>query len=292
MMAAGVEILVETARFWASRAQVEHGGHAHIREVIGPDEYHELVDDNAYTNVMAAFNLERAADAIAMLDCKQPSEIQRLSARLGLMKKEAKGWLELAGALVTGFDPATNLFEQFAGYSQLEEIDPIELQACTPVDLCLGAERIGRSKIIKQADVVALSALLWEKWPVAVHATNFRYYEPRTAHGSSLSPALHALVAARLGDRALAQAYFRQAARSIWPTTWAMRLTACIWAHLVVCGRPRCSASLALSYARTASPSIRICFRAGPKWRFRCNGGNGWCVCALKLIRCCSSRQR
>jgi kojibiose phosphorylase len=78
--------------------------------------------------------------------------------------------------------------------------------------VALGQERIRRSKVIKQADVVALSALLWERWPVAVHAANFRYYDPRTAHGSSLSPALHAFVAARLGDKAVARAYFRQAA--------------------------------------------------------------------------------
>jgi trehalose/maltose hydrolase-like predicted phosphorylase len=101
---------------------------------------------------------------------------------------------------VTGFDPATRLFEQFAGYFQLDDSDAIAHQGCpTPIDVCLGAERVGRSKAIKQADVVALSALLWERWPVAVHEANFRYYEPRTAHGSSLSPALHALVAARLG---------------------------------------------------------------------------------------------
>jgi kojibiose phosphorylase len=81
-----------------------------------------------------------------------------------------------------------------------------------PMDVYLGAERIRRSKIIKQADVVALSALQWEKWPLAVHEANFRYYEPRTVHGSSLSPAIHALVAARLGNRHLAQGYFRQAA--------------------------------------------------------------------------------
>ena len=72
MLAAGAEILVETARFWASRAQVEPDGRAHIRQVIGPDEYHELVDDNAYTNVMAAFNLERAADAVAILSASRP----------------------------------------------------------------------------------------------------------------------------------------------------------------------------------------------------------------------------
>ena len=115
--------------------------------------------------------------------------------------------------LITGFDRATGLFEQFAGYFQLEEIDATAHRGCpTPIDVCLGAERIGRSKVIKQADVVALSALLWDKWPVSVHEANFRYYEPRTAHGSSLSPAVHALVAARLGDLRRAQAYFRQAA--------------------------------------------------------------------------------
>ena len=84
-----------------------------------------------------------------------------------------------------------------------------------------------------------------EKWPVAVHEANFRYYEPRTAHGSSLSPALHALVAARLGDVALAQAYFRQAAEIDLATTWATPQVASIWVRLVASGRLRCSAPLA-----------------------------------------------
>ena len=214
MVAAGTEILVETARFWASRAQVEADGRAHIRQVIGPDEYHELVDDNAYTNAMAAFNLERAADAVTILGREQPDHWQRLSAQLGISENEPRSWRALARKLITGFDPATGLFEQFAGYFQLEEIDATAHRGCpTPIDVCLGAERIGRSKAIKQADVVALSALLWDKWPVSVHEANFRYYEPRTAHGSSLSPAVHALVAARLGDLTRAQAHFRQAAQ-------------------------------------------------------------------------------
>jgi kojibiose phosphorylase len=214
MASAGNEILVETARFWASRAQVESDGRAHIRQVIGPDEYHELVDDNAYTNAMAAFNLERAADAVTILGREQPDHWQRLSAQLGISENEPRSWRALARKLITGFDPATGLFEQFAGYFQLEEIDATAHRGCpTPIDVCLGAERIGRSKAIKQADVVALSALLWDKWPVSVHEANFRYYEPRTAHGSSLSPAVHALVAARLGDLTRAQAHFRQAAQ-------------------------------------------------------------------------------
>jgi kojibiose phosphorylase len=66
--------------------------------------------------------------------------------------------------------------------------------------------------VIKQADVVLLLALLWDRFPPSVREANFRFYEPRTGHGSSLSPAIHALVAARLGDVALAERYFHQGA--------------------------------------------------------------------------------
>lgn len=79
MATVGAEILVETARFWASRASVEADGSAHIRQVIGPDEYHETVDDDAYTNVMAVFNLERASDAVAMLKRERPADWGALS---------------------------------------------------------------------------------------------------------------------------------------------------------------------------------------------------------------------
>ena len=212
MVDAGADILVETARFWASRARMEADGHAHIRAVIGPDEYHETVDDNAYTNVMARWNLDRAAAAVAILKREQPTDWKRLSARLALTGDEPAAWQRIAAALVTGFHPDTGLFEQFEGYFGLEEVNVIEHRSCaTPIDVCLGRERTRQSKAIKQADVVALCALLWDEWPRAVHEANFNYYEPRTAHGSSLSPALHALVAARLGDEALARSYMQQA---------------------------------------------------------------------------------
>jgi kojibiose phosphorylase len=214
MLEAGAEILIETARFWAGRAQVENDGRAHIRQVIGPDEYHELIDDNAYTNAMAAFNLERAAAAVDIFNREQSGEWQRVLALLGLTEQEPKIWRARAEALVTGLDVRTNLLEQFAGFFQLEEVDvAAHRSSAMPIDTYLGPERLRRSKAIKQADVVALSALLWDDWPIAVHEANFRYYEPRTAHGSSLSPALYSLVAARLGDRTLAQFYFRQAAQ-------------------------------------------------------------------------------
>ena len=212
MVDAGADILIETARFWASRARMEEDGRAHIRGVIGPDEYHETVDDNAYTNVMARWNLNRAADTVAVLKQEQPTDWKRLAARLALTEDEPAAWQRTAAALVTGFHSDTGLFEQFEGYFGLEAVNVIDHRGCaTPIDVCLGPEQVRRSKAIKQADVVALSALLWDEWPRAIHEANFSYYEPRTAQGSSLSPALHALVAARLGDGAIAQRYLRQA---------------------------------------------------------------------------------
>jgi trehalose/maltose hydrolase-like predicted phosphorylase len=80
------------------------------------------------------------------------------------------------------------------------------------MDVLLGRDRIQRTQIIKQPDVVMLVYLLWDRLPPQVRKANFEYYESRCGHGSSLSPAIHALVAARLGDMRRAERYFRQAA--------------------------------------------------------------------------------
>ena len=210
---AGAEILIETARFWATRGRLESDGRYHIRTVIGPDEHHEAVDDNAYTNVMASCNLEWADDAAEWLRRHRLEDWKDLARRLHVREDERASWRRTAQAMATGFDAGTNLFEQFTGYFKLEPLDLNAYRARTvPIDVILGHGRVQQTNVVKQADVVALSALLWDRFPAAVHAANFRYYEPRTAHDSSLSPAFHALVGARLGDMDLALRYFREAA--------------------------------------------------------------------------------
>jgi kojibiose phosphorylase len=79
------------------------------------------------------------------------------------------------------------------------------------MDMILGHDRIQRTNVIKQADVVLASHLLEDEFNPALRAANFRYYEPRTGHGSSLSPSIYALIAARVGDLPLAQKYLKQA---------------------------------------------------------------------------------
>src|SRR5579863_320563 len=210
---AGAEILLETGRFWAGRALLEADGCRHIRDVIGPDEYHEHVDDNAFTNVMARWNIRRAIDVAALIRERWPECWKSLSSRLRLDDAELNQWRSAADTIATGFDPKTGLFEQFAGYFALEEIDLADYAGrSVPMDVVLGRERTQGSQVIKQADVVALLGLLPDEFVGETGAANFRYYEPRCSHGSSLSSAMHAFVAARLGYSETAMRYFRQTA--------------------------------------------------------------------------------
>jgi trehalose/maltose hydrolase-like predicted phosphorylase len=210
---AGAEILLETARFWASRAVAETDGKRHIRHVIGPDEYHEDVDDNAFTNVMARWNIARGLETMDLLRERWPNHATALREKLALDEDELADWRDAVGRIVTGLDPATRLYEEFAGYHKLEPIDlSLYADRKMPIDVVIGRERTQRSQVVKQADVVALLALLPDEFPGAAANANFRYYEPRCAHGSSLSAGIHALVAARLGETETALRFLRQAA--------------------------------------------------------------------------------
>jgi trehalose/maltose hydrolase-like predicted phosphorylase len=191
----------------------EGDGLRHVRGVIGPDEYHQDIDDNAFTNVMARWNLARAIEAAVLLRTRWPQAWAALAARLDLADAEIADWSEAAETIATGLDPATGLYDQFAGFRDLEEIDLSAYAGrSVPMDVVLGRDRIQRSQVVKQADVVALLGLLPEAFAGDSAATNFRYYAPRCSHGSSLSRAMHGLVAARLGLGDMALDFFRQTA--------------------------------------------------------------------------------
>jgi trehalose/maltose hydrolase-like predicted phosphorylase/hydroxymethylpyrimidine pyrophosphatase-like HAD family hydrolase len=181
----GRDLFIETARYWASRIRLDREGRAHIYGVIGPDEYHEPVDDNAFTNVMARWNLRRAAEA-----------------GLGVVPEaERRGWLDLAAALVDGYNPETRLYEQFAGFDTLEPLVIADIAPHRPIaaDLLLGPERTRAAQVLKQADVLMLHHLVPDEVAPGSLEPNLEHYEPRTAHGSSLSPAIHASLFARTG---------------------------------------------------------------------------------------------
>ncbi len=197
---AGLALVLEGARFWASRVREDPDGAAHIGAVIGPDEYHELVDDNAFTNVMARWNLRRAADLAERAGTADTREVGR--------------WRAIADALVDGYDPRTGTYEQFAGFSDLTPLIISDI-AEPPVaaDLLLGREVVNTSQVVKQADVVMLHHLVPDELEPGSLRADLERYAPLTAHGSSLSPAIHAAVWARAGEPDRALDLFRLAGR-------------------------------------------------------------------------------
>ena len=193
----GERLLLETARYWASRIENGADRRGHIRRVIGPDEYHVAVDDNAFTNMMARWNLRRAAARVTTAD-----------------DEERARWRALARRLVTGFDRRTGLYEQFSGFFALEPLVVSEIVPRRPIaaDVILGPERTRNAQVVKQADVLMMHHLLLDETRDSL-VSNLEFYEPRTAHGSSLSPGIHAALLARAGRLDEAVELLRVAAR-------------------------------------------------------------------------------
>jgi len=148
-----------------------------------------------------------------LLETRWPARRQLLFDQLRLEAGELEQWNKVAEGLVMGLDQATGMIQQFAGYFDLEDVDlrPFAGRAA-PMDVVLGHERVQTTQIVKQADVVMLLGLLPEEFDRRIHEQNFAYYEPRCGHGSSLSRAVHAVVAARLGQMELAERYFLETA--------------------------------------------------------------------------------
>jgi trehalose/maltose hydrolase-like predicted phosphorylase len=163
--------------------------------------------------MMARWNLARGLETVETLRARWPGHAAALEEKLALGSDELADWRDAVERIATGLDPASGLYEQFSGFNKLENLDVAAYaDHAMPIDVVIGRERTRGAQVVKQADVVALIALLPEAFPDATAEANFRHYEPRCAHGSSLSAAMHALVAARLGDAEMALRYLRETA--------------------------------------------------------------------------------
>jgi hypothetical protein len=206
----GSELLVETARFWASRFERAADGSAHLSGVIGPDEYHNLITDNAFTNVMARWNLRRAT---ALGEATAGQAGRGGAGHFAPDAAERQTWLELAGRIVDGFDQASRIYEQFRGFFDLEPVKIVEL-ATRPLsgEVFLGRDRVASTQCVKQPDVLMLYHLIPDELVPDTLAANLDFYDPRTSFGSSLSPGIHAALMARAGRPEDALAALRLAA--------------------------------------------------------------------------------
>lgn len=209
----GAEILVETARLWASLGFYSANDDAfHIHGVTGPDEYSALVDDNTYTNLMARENLSFAAGVVEALRERDAIAYQELAVRVELREKETDEWRRAAERMFVPFDEERGIHPQDAQFLNQESWD----FAATPPDhypllLHYHPLVLYRHQVVKQADVVLAMLLLGDRFSSDQRRANFLYYEPITTADSSLSHAIQSVGAAEVGREALAIEHFTHA---------------------------------------------------------------------------------
>lgn len=207
---AGVEMAVETARMWADLG-FHRSEHFHIHGVTGPDEYSALVDDNAYTNLMARMNLRFASQAVERMRRERPEAYRRLAERIGL-DDEPPAWRLAADAMYVPFDSDLGIVAQDDDFLVKEVWDfdgtPPERY---PLLLHFHPLVIYRFQVLKQADVVMAMFLLWDEFDPEIVRATFDYYDPLTTGDSSLSASAQSIVAGRVGHEDLALEYFEHA---------------------------------------------------------------------------------
>lgn len=208
----GAQLVLETGRFWVSRAEWKpETGRYEFSNVIGPDEYHEHVDNNAFTNYLAAWHLRAAADVVEWL---HRTEFE-LAQQLGALPELGARFRSVAEAIYQPRDETTGLIEQFSGYFALEDVDQAAYAGrTTSMQAILGIEGVNRTQILKQPDVLMLAYLLPELVTPEALAANYAYYSARTdlTYGSSLGPAIQSGLAARVGQVDDAYDHFVRAA--------------------------------------------------------------------------------
>lgn len=237
----GAEMILDTAVFWGSRVEWNPlADRYEIRHVIGPDEYHERVDNNAFTNRMVQWHLQTALRVWDWLGAVDPEKAEDLQERLALTDFRFAHWMEVIGKLWVPQDPRSGLIEQFEGFFALEDINLEEYEPrLRSMQVLLGIEGANQRQVLKQADALMLFYLLRQgafvDAPVLDGAVvsfsphspaapgvsylealqlNWDYYNPRTDHtyGSSLSPAIHAILACQLGKVDEAYEHFMRSA--------------------------------------------------------------------------------
>jgi trehalose/maltose hydrolase-like predicted phosphorylase len=200
----GLEILVETARLWASHGHHDAEGVWHVDGVTGPDEYSAVADDNVFTNLMAAANLRAAADACG----RHPERAERL----GVRPDDVKAWLTAADAVCLPFDERLGVHAQSAGFTRYAAWDFAATRDMRPLMLHAPYFQLYRRQVIKQADLVLAMHWCPEAFTPEQAARNVDYYERITVRDSSLSACTQAVMCAQVGHLELAHDYAWEAA--------------------------------------------------------------------------------
>jgi len=209
----GYELILDCAKFWSSRLEPCEDGRLHINDVVGPDEYKEHVDDNAFTNYLARWNIQKAIEYAAQLEVERPELYAKLDAKLGLAALRSQ-WEKKVDKIFLTLPNEHNVLPQDSTYLTLKDIDLSKYKQQAHVGGIFkdyNQDQITKIQVSKQADVMVLFFLMEDLFPKEVKLASWDYYEPRCLHDSSLSLSTHSVLASDIGDPELGYEMFRKA---------------------------------------------------------------------------------
>ena len=199
----GAEMLVETARLWLSLGFYSEAkeGKFCINSVTGPDEYNTVVNNNAYTNLMARENLRYAAETVQCLQTTYPDSYNALVQKTALEPSELEAWVRAVESMYVPYDEKLQIIPQDDSFLDREPWDFRNTPSDRyPLLLFYHPLNIYRKQVIKQADVVLAMFLLGNAFSAEAKKRNFEFYDPLTTGNSSLSSCVEAIIAAEIGD--------------------------------------------------------------------------------------------
>ncbi len=212
----GLEVLIGIARFWSQRVSWSAKKEKYVLlGITGPNEYENNVNNNWYTNMLGAWCMEYAMQVIEKVKAADAGKYNRLVAKLHFNEaQETKKFTHIIENMFYPYDEKHKVFPQQDGYLDKEQILVKDLSPQDrPLNQKWSWDRILRSCFIKQADVLQGIYFFEDQYDIDTSRRNFDFYEPRTVHESSLSPCVHAILAAKLGDGARAYEFYLRTSR-------------------------------------------------------------------------------
>ncbi|RDC63869.1 glycoside hydrolase family 65 protein [Adhaeribacter pallidiroseus] len=212
----GLEVLIGIARFWAQRVNWSEAKQQYVMlGVTGPNEYENNVNNNWYTSTMALWCLEYTLSALALVRNNNIGDYEAVVEKTNFLTiDEPLNWQHILQNMYLPVDEEKGIFLQQEGYLDKENILVKDLKpADRPLNQKWSWDRILRSPFIKQADVLQGLYFLEDRFDLETIRRNFDFYEPRTVHESSLSPCVHAILAAKLGDEERAYQFYLRTSR-------------------------------------------------------------------------------
>ncbi len=209
----GIDIMVETARYWRKRINCNKDGQYSLIGVMGPDEYLPMTRNNSFTNRMVKFSLNKTVEYLEYLKNEDQGKYGEVRNRLHLKSSEIELFREFGEKLILPYDELTEVIPQSEDFEHYEDIDfdLIWKDRTKPFGTFLSQERNYRSKALKQADAVELMLLFPKDFTQKQMVHTYDYYEPITTHDSSLSASVHGIMAARMGRMTEFEKFFKKA---------------------------------------------------------------------------------